>query len=203
MPFRSLFHDTVVFLVQEDRAYFTIAALLSLLMGCAGLYLYQKGPVIAEGWNNYKRRALRLWSSATELHENLTQILHVNTRTVHALQDFQSVMTDMADRCRTLQEQSQHQEFNRRLHAVEQLLQRWDTALGQQLQSDLHNVLQTLERLCILVAQKNDDNSATIHECRDISRAVLQQSRVLEALLRAEPFPTAPVRYHRPPIGDA
>ena len=34
-------------------------------------------------------------------------------------------------------------------------------------------------------------------------RAVLQQSRVLEALLRAEPFPTAPVRYRRPPIGDA
>ena len=62
--------------------------------------------------------------------------------------------------------------------------------------------LESLERLCQLVRHHDDEDSAAIRECRDLGRAMLQQSRVLEALMRADPFPSAPVRYRRPPISD-
>ena len=48
--------------------------------------------------------------------------------------------------------------------------------------------LESLERLCQLVRHHDDEDSAAIRECRDLGRAMLQQSRVLEALMRADPL---------------
>ena len=204
MPWRSLCHDAVVFLLQEDRAYYAVAFFLSLVVGWAGWPLYRQGPLLSAWWNSFMTRIRRFYvSAAMELHENMTQLLHVNTQTANALRDFQNLLQDVHGRLQVLHDGRLQTEFNDRLQAVERLRQRWDTALAQQMHGDLGNVIQTLERLCQLVRHHDDEDSATIRECRDLGRAMLQQSRVLEALMQADPFPSCPVRYRRPPISDS
>ena len=147
MPWRSLFHDAVVFLSQEDKAYYAVAFFLSLVIGWAGWALYRQGPILSAWWNSFKTRIRRLYVSAMELHENVTQLLHVNTQTANVLREFQNLLQDVHGRLQALHDGKLQTEFNERLQAVERLLQRWDTALAQQMHGDLGNVIQTLERL--------------------------------------------------------
>ena len=203
MPWRSLFHDVVVFLSQEDIAYYAVAFFLSLAIGGCGWILYRQGPTLSAWWNSFRMKSRRFYVNVLELHENMTQILHVNTQTAKTLRELQKLMHDVHGRFEALHDERLQTEFNTRLQAVEKLLERWDTALAQQMHGDLGNVIQTLERLCQLVRHHDDEDAANIRECRDLGRAMLQQSRVLEALIRADPFPSPPVRYRRPPISDA
>eukprot|EP00439_Symbiodinium_sp_Y106_P079519 s2304_g18.t1 len=139
-------------------------------------------------------KSRRFYVNVLELHENMTQILHVNTQTAKTLRELQKLMHDVHGRFEALHDERLQTEFNTRLQAVEKLLERWDTALAQQMHGDLGNVIQTLERLCQLVRHHDDEDAANIRECRDLGRAMLQQSRVLEALIRADPFPSPPIR---------
>ena len=129
----------------------------------------------------------------------------VEFETAKTRRELQNLLHDVHGRLQALHDRKLQTEFNERLQAVERLLQRWDTALAQQMHGDLGNVIQTLERLCQLVRHHDDEDAANISECRDLGRAMLQQSRVLEAFIRADPFPSPPVRHRhrRPPISDA
>ena len=71
----------------------------------------------------------------------------VEFETAKTRRELQNLLHDVHGRLQALHDGKLQTEFNERLQAVERLLQRWDTALAQQMHGDLGNVIQTLERL--------------------------------------------------------
>ena len=189
MPWRSLFHDMVVFLSQEDKTYYAVAFFLSLAIGGCGWILYRQGPTLSAWWNSFRMKSRRLYVNVLELHENMTQILHVNTQTAKTLRELQKLMHDVHGRFEALHDEKLQTEFNTRLQAVEKLLERWDTALAQQMHGDLGNVIQTLERLCQLVRHHDDEDAANIRECRDLGRLCFSSLECLKLSFEQIPFP--------------